>query len=150
MNKRCPGKCFRRKSRVHSYSLYSTLYSVQAAAALLTPTAIYWFTHVEIDDRCRILHLVINLISVSIRDKLAAGVNDTGGQYTAGTSRSLLDHWPVVKFVKLPPEQDLQYLTRDILFVLENVSAPRYYKGFSQKISCKRMAWGMGDGKEGG
>ncbi len=88
---------------------------------------------------------------MSIWDKLTAGVNDTGGQYTAGsTSRSLLDHWPVVKFVKLPPEQDLQYLARDILFVLENVSAPMYYKGFSQKISCKRMAWGMGDGKGGG
>ncbi len=84
---------------------------------------------------------------MSIRDKLTAGVNDTAGQYTAG-SQSLLDHWPVVKFVKLPLEQqDQQYLARDILFVLENVSAPLYYKGFSQKISCERMAWGMGDGK---
>ncbi len=88
---------------------------------------------------------------MSIRDKLTAGVNDTGGQYTVGlTSRSLLDQCPVVKFVKLPLEQqDLQYLARDILFVIENVSASRYYKGFSQKISCEKMAWGMGDGKGG-
>ncbi len=68
------------------------------------------------------------------------------------TSRSIIRPLatPVVKFVKLPLEEDLQYLARDILFVLENVSAPRYYKGFSQKISCERMAWGMGDGKGGG
>ncbi len=66
---------------------------------------------------------------MSIRDKLTAGVNDTGGHYN-----TLPDHEPVIirplasrQFVKLPLEQqDLQYLARDILFVLENVSAPRY------------------------